>query len=231
MGFPKTIGVMAAPAQIDCEARLTLNVGLGFTVTIIVKLLPIQLPEFVLIVYVAVCGVFVGLVSVWAIDDALVPVVAPVNPPVTIGKPHEYVVPGGTLFPPPSTGIIVKTSPLQTKGLMLAISATGLTVTVTVNGFPTQKPVVPDVGVTVYVAVCVVFVGLVNVPKIDACAVPAAPPVIPPVTVGALQVYVVPEGTTVDASGTPFIGEVEAACPCGGKSLTIISSTPGIHIV
>src|SRR5690349_24476487 len=67
----------------------------------------------------------------------------------------------------------------------------GLTVTVTVNALPGQ---VPDVGVTVYVAVCAVLVGLVNVPVIDDPD-PATPPVIPPVTVGTPQLYVVPAGT------------------------------------
>lgn len=39
----------------------------------------------------------------------------------------------------------------------------GLTVTVMVNVAPTHEPVAPDVGVTVYVAVCGVFVGFVKV--------------------------------------------------------------------
>jgi H+/Cl- antiporter ClcA len=60
----------------------------------------------------------------------------------------------------------------------------GLTVTVTVNVLPEQ---LPDVGVTVYVAVCAVFVGFVKVPLMLAAFVPEAPPVIPPVTVGADQ--------------------------------------------
>ena len=69
---------------------------------------------------------------------------------------------------------------------------TGFTVTVTVKAGPVQ---LPDNGVTIYVAVCAEFVGLVSVPVIFAAADPAAPPVIPPVTAGADQLYVVPAGT------------------------------------
>ena len=64
--------------------------------------------------------------------------------------------------------------------------------TVTENKVPVQ---LPDEGVTIYVAVCAVVVGLSRVPLIEVCAVPDAPPVMPPVTVGALQLYVVPAGT------------------------------------
>ena len=55
------------------------------------------------------------------------------------------------------------------------------------------------------------FVGFVNVPEILAAFNPEAPPVIPPVTVGADQLYVVPDGTTpfvtltgVDVKTTPL---------------------------
>jgi len=56
------------------------------------------------------------------------------------------------------------------------------TVTVTVNADPVQ---VPAVGVMVYVAVCGLFVGLVRLPEMLEALEPDAPPVIPPVTVGA----------------------------------------------
>ena len=85
----KAIVVIAAPAQIDCEEGVTPNVGFGLTVTIIVKVPPRQAPDVAVMLYVAVCGVDVGLVNVWIIDDALLPAVAPVIPPVTEGNPHE----------------------------------------------------------------------------------------------------------------------------------------------
>ena len=65
-------------------------------------------------------------------------------------------------------------------------------VAVTVKVAPVQLAVA---GVTVYVAVCGVFVGLVKVPKIVLWEVPAAPPVTAPVTVGIDQLYVVAAGT------------------------------------
>jgi len=62
-------------------------------------------------------------------------------------------------------------------------------------------------GVTVYVAVCCEEVLLVRVPNIVAWLVPAAPPVIPPVTTGAAHVYLVPAGTI----SVPFTGDTEKA--------------------
>ena len=84
------------------------------------------------------------------------------------------------------TGVTVKPAALHGVAVMAVTAGFGLTVTVTVKVDPTQ---VPDVGVTVYVAVCAVLVGLVSVPVILA-GVPtlAAPPVIPPVTPGAAHV-------------------------------------------
>jgi len=84
------------------------------------------------------------------------------------------------------TGVTVKPAALHGVAVMAVTAGFGLTVTVTVKVDPTQ---VPDVGVTVYVAVCAVLVGLLRVPVILA-GVPtlAAPPVIPPVTPGAAHV-------------------------------------------
>lgn len=82
-----------------------------------------------------------------------------------------------------------------------------MTVTVRVKGTPVQDPAV---GVTVYVAVWAIVVGLVSVPKIDAWLVPAAPPVIPPVTTGTPQLYVVPAGTI---PFTTFTGVEEKGNP------------------
>ena len=80
--------------------------------------------------------------------------------------------------------------PLQNVCPVAEPTGLGLTVTVTVKLLPGQAP---DVGVTVYVAVCAVLVVLVSVP-VMLVPEPAAPPVIPPVTVGAVQEYVVPAG-------------------------------------
>ena len=84
------------------------------------------------------------------------------------------------------TGVTVKPAALHGVAVMAVTAGFGLTVTVTVKVDPTQ---VPDVGVTVYVAVCAELVGLLRVPVILA-GVPTldAPPVIPPVTPGAAHV-------------------------------------------
>jgi hypothetical protein len=63
------------------------------------------------------------------------------------------------------------------------IAGTGLTVIITEKIIPAQPP---EVGITVYVAVCTELVGLTSVPLIFV-PLPATPPVIPPVTVGAAQ--------------------------------------------
>jgi hypothetical protein len=82
------------------------------------------------------------------------------------------------------TGVELKATPLQTVLVIAVIAGDGFTVTVNVKGVPAHVPVV---GVTVYVAVCAVFVGFVKVPVILVADVPEAPPVIAPVTVGADQ--------------------------------------------
>ena len=51
----------------------------------------------------------------------------------------------------PFVGVTVKLTPPQVVAVIALITADGFTFTVTVNVDPTQ---VPDVGVTVYVAVC-----------------------------------------------------------------------------
>ena len=124
---------------------------------------PVQLPLVGVTVYVAVCGMFVGFVSVPAMLDCPVANAPPVKLPVTVGALHAYVVPDGTISPPPLLGVTVKPVPLQVLAVLFAIVALGLTVTVTVNVDPTQLPAAPLVGVTVYTTVCVVLVKLVSV--------------------------------------------------------------------
>jgi hypothetical protein len=68
--------------------------------------------------------------------------------------------------------------------VIVGVAIIGFTVTVKVKVAPGH---VPDVGVTVYVAVCAVFVVLVNVPMILVAPDPVVPPVKLPVTTGADQ--------------------------------------------
>ena len=119
------------------------------------------------------------------INDAPLPVVPPVNPPVTIGALQVYVVPAGTIPFVPFTGLTVKPTPLQVVVVIAVITAVGLIVTTTVK--VALAPQFTVVGVTIYVAECAVFVGFVSVPLINDAPLPVVPPVRPPVTIGALQ--------------------------------------------
>lgn len=81
-------GVTENPASLHTAEVMTDIAGLGFTVTRIVKSTPEQLPEVGVTVYIAVCAVFVGLISVPLIFGPL-PAAPPVRPPVTVGADHE----------------------------------------------------------------------------------------------------------------------------------------------
>jgi hypothetical protein len=169
--------------------------GIGLMVTVNVNTSPGQpVGDSGVITYVAVCTVFVGFVNVPVI--ILVPLagVPPVTPPVTVGACHVYVVPSGMIV----VGALfvsgcVNVPPLQIVSLCAGTTGVGLSVIVYVNTAPAQP--VGDSGVITYVAVCTVFVGLVSVPVIMLVPLADAPPVIPPVTVGDDQLYVVPTGT------------------------------------
>jgi hypothetical protein len=87
----------------------------------------------------------------------------PVKLPVTVGALQAYVVPVGTISPPPLLGVTVNPLPLQILAVLFATDGVGLTVTVIVKLVPTQLPASPLVGVTVYTTVCAVFVVLVKV--------------------------------------------------------------------
>ena len=87
----------------------------------------------------------------------------PVNPPETDGADQLYSVLSGTIPFVIFVGLTLNIIPLQIFVAIAVISATGLMVAVTVNVAPIQ---VPETGVTMYVAVCVAFVGFINVPLI-----------------------------------------------------------------
>ena len=148
----------------------------------------------------AVTTPIVVFVKVPVMELTPTPCEAPPVKPLPVGAVHVYVVPAGTIPLVPFTGLTVNNTPPQLVVLIGVITAVGFTVTVTVNVGPVQ---LPDTGVTVYVAVCVVFVGFVNKPLILTAVVPLTPPVIPPVTPGALQLYVVPTGII---PFVPFVG-------------------------
>jgi hypothetical protein len=133
-----------------------------------------------------------------------------------MGTAQVYVVPPGTIVAAegvPFVGDTLNAFPLQMVAVCAAIAGTGFTLTMMVNGLPTHAPAAPEVGVTVYVAVCTVLVGFTSVWLIEVCDVCALEPVIPPVTTGAGHVYVVFVGTIVAAVGTPSVGLTENAVP------------------
>ena len=79
--------------------------------------------------------------------EALDPGAPPVMPPVTVGVPQLYVVPVGTMFPPPFAGVTMNPIPLHVDAVCGVVTdGVGVTVTVTVKFAPVQ---LPDLGVTV----------------------------------------------------------------------------------
>ena len=61
----------------------------------------------------------------------------------------------------------MKVAPVHIVVVCAGITGVGFTVTIVVNVEPTQLPAAPDVGVTVYVAVRTISVGLTSVWLID----------------------------------------------------------------
>ena len=92
--------------------------------------------------------------------DALLPAAPPVRPACNVGAGQLYVVPAGTISAP-FVGVTVNVTPPQTAVALFEIVGVGFTVNVRVNVGPEQ---LPNVGVTVYVAVWFVLVGFVRVP-------------------------------------------------------------------
>ena len=77
---------------------------------------------------------------------ALVALIPPVTPPVTVGTAQLNSVPAGILPLMILAGVRLKEVPVQITAVIALITAVGLTVTVTVNGVPLQ---IPDSGVTI----------------------------------------------------------------------------------
>ena len=86
----------------------------------------------------------------------------------------------------PFVGVTTKGTPLQVTVLIAVTSGVGFKVTTSVKAAPTQ---LPEVGVTLYVTVWVLFVLFNNDPvTIVGLFVADAPPVTVPVNVGTNQV-------------------------------------------
>ena len=119
-------------------------------------------------------------------------------------------------------GVTTNPTPLHVTVVIAATSGVGFSVTITVNVAPTQAP---DVGVTRYVTVCVVFVLLLNKPyTVVGLPVTLAPPVTVPVYVGAFQLYVLPFGTIPLVK---FVGVTTNATPLHVTVVIVIISAVG----
>ena len=129
--------------------------------------------------------------------------------PLPVGTNQLYVVPAGTMPLVTLVGDVLNTIPPHAAIDIAVTTAVGFTVTVNTNDAFT--PQLTEVGVTVYVALWAILVGLVSVPLRFTEPAPLPPPVIPPVTIGADQLYVVPNGTIplvplvgVEVNNTPL---------------------------
>jgi hypothetical protein len=189
------VGVTVNGTPLHVTVLIAFTSGVGFSVTVTVKLAPTQ-PAAVLgvTVYVTVCVSFVrfsrlpNIVVILSVADAP-PVTEPVNP----GSPHVYLVAIGTIPLAPLFGVTTNGTPLHVTVVIAVTSGVGLSVTITVNAAPVQ---LPDNGVTLYVTVWVVFVRLLNKPNtVSGLFVADAPPVTVPVNVGILHVKKLPSGT------------------------------------
>ena len=172
-----------------------LTEGVGCTITLKVRAGPSQPNALALTLTVLVI----------AVVPLLVTVKAGMSPEPDVPKPTLLVA--VQVYDAPATllpkEIAVAFTPLQRSLSAIALTTgLGLTVTTRLNVLPAQP--CPEVELIVYVADSCETVGLLSVCTTEACAEPVEPPVIPPVTLGEPQVYVVPAGTIVAAVGIPF---------------------------
>lgn len=165
--------------------------GAGCTVTITENAAPTQFPTRGVTKYVAVCAKLVRFSRLPVINvGLLVADTPPVKVPVNIGTLQVYKMPSGTMPLVPLVGVITNGTPLQVTVVIELISAVGGNVTVTVKKVPTQPD--GELGVTINVAVWVVFVRLFSKPDtIVTLLVADDPPVTVPEYVGTVQVYLV----------------------------------------
>jgi hypothetical protein len=153
--------------------------GVGFTNTVTVNIAPVQLPDFGVTLYVAVRWIFVRFNNVPVIIVATLSAdTPPVIVPEYVGTVQLYTTSCGTMPFVIFVGVTVNVIPLHVIVLIGTTSGVGFTNTVTVNIAPVQ---LPDLGVTLYVAVLSVFVRLRKVPVIMVATLSAdTPPVIVP---------------------------------------------------
>ena len=142
-----SVGLILNTNPLHTVVVIALMIPTGLIVTVTVKgAFAPQLSVVGVTIYTAVCALLVGLAKVPLINDAPDPLVPPVNPPLTLGALHAYVVPAGTMPFVIFVGLTVNATPLQLTVLIAVITAVGLIVIVTVNVAPVHAP---DNGVTI----------------------------------------------------------------------------------
>jgi hypothetical protein len=206
-----------APLQAEAVARFV-TAGVGLTVTVIVWVDPTQLPvtEVGVIIYCTVPAVLLlGLVSAWLIVPPEL-ADAPVIPPVIVPIVQVNVL--GVL----AVSVMFGPVPLHVEAVVPLVTAgLGLTVTVMVQGEPTQLPVT-DVGVTIYCTEpAVVLLGLVSVWLIVLPELALAP-VMLPVIVPRVQANVLATEAVREIFGdVPLHVDAVATLVTTGVGLTV----------
>jgi len=162
--------VIALPEQTVCDDGVATAFGIGFTTTVAVIGVPLQLFAVGVIVKVTVTGPVVVLVNVPLISPA--PLAAMPVTAALLSLVQLYTVPATAL---PFNTIVVIAEPVQIvceDGVAVTVGV-GFTSTVAVIGVPVQVvPALVNDGVMVKVTVIGALVVLVNVPLIF--PVPAA---------------------------------------------------------
>ena len=140
-----------------------------------------QVPEVGVTAKVAVDATDRLLANVLVTVALFVPDAPPVTPAPNPGAAHAYFVPDGMT----PVGVYENATPLQEDPVCEVMLATGLIVTATVNGAPVVQ--LPDVGVTLYVAVAATDkVLLLNRLSFRVVwPMPDAPPLRPEASMGA----------------------------------------------
>jgi hypothetical protein len=162
--FAPFVGVTTNGTPLHVTVVIIVISAVGGNVTVNVKFVPTQ-PAAVLgvTVYVTVCVSFVrfsrlpNIVVTLFVADA-----PPVTVPVNVGTLQLYKLLIGTMPFVPLLGVTVNGTPLHVTVLIAVTSGVGFNVTITVNAAPTQ---LSDLGITVYVTVCTVFVRFSRLPN------------------------------------------------------------------
>ena len=178
--FPvKEMMPIAAPWHLT---RFGIAFTIGFGLTVMVNVL--DNPEQPLAVGVTVTVAITGVIPAFmAVKEGMVSLPEAAIPMLGVLLDTQlYVVP--ETFPVKSIELLASPAQRTTFGVAFT-SGFEFTDTTTSNGEPAQPL---NDGVTVYIAVCTLLVGLVRVPVIVAAFVPAFPPVKPPFTTGLVQV-------------------------------------------